>query len=399
METDRTSDVPFDERELRGFRFFGRLRRHLKPLRGDGDHPNRLFRAEDYAALLLFYFLNPVIDSLRSLQRASGLASVQKKLDLRRVSLGSLSESSGVFDPELLGEVFRELARSAPAAVAPRPGPRGVPADLRVLAADGTLLAALPRMVWALWQDDSHRAAKIHLRFDCVRGLPVGASITPGNASERTELLSALEPGSLYVLDRGYAGFPLFSRVLDAGASLVARVNANTVSETVETRPLADADRAAGVLSDDLVVLGCRAKAEPLAGRTLRLVRIKNKGKSARAKSDQPAPEASPRDVLLVTDRLDLPAESVAALYRWRWHVELFFRWMKCVLGFRHLIAHDEAGVKFQVYAALIASLLVATWTGRRPTKATFEMIQHYLSGWATPKELVAHIRSLKSEA
>ena len=76
--------------------------------------------------------------------------------------------------------------------------------------------------------------------------------------------------------------------------------------------------------------------------------------------------------------------------------LETFFRWFKCVLGCKHLLSHSLAGITIQVYAALIATLLIVLWTGRKPTKRTWEMVQFYFQGWATAQDLQAHIASLK---
>jgi hypothetical protein len=75
--------------------------------------------------------------------------------------------------------------------------------------------------------------------------------------------------------------------------------------------------------------------------------------------------------------------------------VELFFRWVKCVLGCRHWLSQGLNGVCLQVYVALIASLLISLWVGRAPTKRTLEMLCFYLSGWATETESIAHIDRL----
>jgi IS4 transposase len=101
-------------------------------------------------------------------------------------------------------------------------------------------------------------------------------------------------------------------------------------------------------------------------------------------------------DLLLVTDRVDLSAATIALLYRYRWTIELFFRWFKCVLRFDHLLFESQRGVEILVYSALIASLLMTLWTGRKPTKRTLEMFALYFQGWATLNELEAHIGQLK---
>ncbi len=110
-------------------------------------------------------------------------------------------------------------------------------------------------------------------------------------------------------------------------------------------------------------------------------------------------PDGNVEDLWLVTDRLDLPAELVALADRYRWTIELFFRWFKCILGCRHLLATDANGVAIQVYVALIASLLIVLWTGHKPTRQTWEMIQFYLIGWASLEELEPHLARLPRAA
>lgn len=105
--------------------------------------------------------------------------------------------------------------------------------------------------------------------------------------------------------------------------------------------------------------------------------------------------EGKSTDLWLVTDRFDLDADLVAIAYRYRWSVELFFRWLKCVLGAKHLVSHNENGVALQMYAAPIVSLLIAIRTGSKPTKRTFETIQFYLLGWVSEAEFAAHLAQL----
>ena len=76
--------------------------------------------------------------------------------------------------------------------------------------------------------------------------------------------------------------------------------------------------------------------------------------------------------------------------------MELFFRWLKCVLGCKQLLTTSENGVALQIYTALIASLLIVLWTGRKPTKRTWEMLQFYFQGWASLEEVRAHLEKQK---
>src|SRR5204863_193330 len=116
---------------------------------------------------------------------------VQRRWGVRRTALGALSEAATVFDAALLQDVISELALRAWAR-APKGNRALLTGDTAVLrdlvAIDGSLLPALPRMVWAVWQDGQHRAAKLHLAFAALRQVPVGLTVTAGNGSERTSL-------------------------------------------------------------------------------------------------------------------------------------------------------------------------------------------------------------------
>jgi hypothetical protein len=333
----------------------------------------------------LFYFFNPTITSLRGLQQASELEKVQQALGCSRVSLGSLSEAADVFNPQLLEGIIAELGQRVPAAELPRE--QQALKDL--VAVDGSLLPALPRMFWALWVDEGHKAAKLHLHFEVLRGIPVKASITAGNASEARQLRVHLEAGRLYVIDRGYAEYQLFQDIIDAGSSFVGRIRDNAVWELVEERPVSAEARAAGVISDRVVQLGCERSGKVFK-QPVRVLEV------ATGKTDT---RGQPEVLLLCTDRLDLPAELVALAYKYRWSVELFFRWFKCVVGRRHLLFESQNGVQLQVYLALIATLLISLYVGKNATKRTFEMFCLYFAGWATEAEVEAHIRKLQDKA
>ena len=82
----------------------------------------------------------------------------------------------------------------------------------------------------------------------------------------------------------------------------------------------------------------------------------------------------------------------IALAYRYRWSIELFFRWFKCILGCRHLLGESLNALSIQVYAGLIASLLLSIWANQKPTRRTFEMVCHYMAGWATEEELQQHL-------
>jgi hypothetical protein len=374
------------EEDLQGFKYFQILGPLLESLHEVGTQRdragNRQLYFDQYCALLLLYFFNPILTSLRGIQQASHLDKVQKKLGCGGTSLGSLSEAAGVFDAERLEEVIAELAARVPQPTLTR----DQQALKNLTAVDGSLLPALPKMAWALWLDEEHRAAKMHVAFEVLRGIPVKVTLTEGNGNEKHQLRRMLEPGRLYVIDRGYAEYQLFQEILDSKSSFIGRIRENAVWTVVEQRPVSAKAKAAGVRRDLVVRLGCK-KSGAVLEQPLRVVEVET-GKT----NSQGEPEI----LLLVTDRMDLDAELVALGYRYRWSVELFFRWLKCILDCRHLLSHSQNGVAIQVYLAVIASLLISLWTGRKPTKRTLEMLCFYFSGMASEEELLAHIAKLK---
>ena len=377
---------PLQAKDLRGLKYFKVLGPLLDGLHRAGTTRdkagNRVLHLDQYAALLLLYFFNPIVKSLRGIQQASKLSKVQKLLGCQRAALGSLSEASRVFDPELLRELIGQLADQALPLL---PG-KEAEALRGLTAVDGSLLPALPKMAWALWVDEDHRAAKMHVHFDVLKGVPVEATLTAGTGSETGQLRATLQPGRLYVIDRGYAEYQLFQDIINAGSSFIGRLRNNAVWTVVEERLIAPAAAAAGVRRDLVVWLG-----GPHSGtvfqQTLHVVEVETGKTDAQGQAEV---------LLLASSRLDLDAEWIALGYRYRWSVELFFRWFKCILGCRHLLSTSANGITIQLYLGIIASLLISLWAGRKPTRRTYEMLCFYFSGWATEEELLAHIESLQ---
>ena len=150
------------EADLAGFKFFAPVMGLLARLHGtatgrDKAH-NRTLHFDQHVALLLLYFFNPVVSSLRAVTAASGLGKVQRKLGCARASLGSLSEANRVFDADLLLPVISELsARCRPVAHDARlDDVAGV-----ITLVDGTFLPALPKLVEAVCGGGGGRLARV----------------------------------------------------------------------------------------------------------------------------------------------------------------------------------------------------------------------------------------------
>jgi hypothetical protein len=392
----RRSDIK--PSQIAGMKHLTNIMDLLRPLREkEGNDPKRKLHYDELIAFILLYFYTPVLTSMRGLQQASKFEILRKKLGLHRFSLGSFSETSAFFDHTLLEPIIEQLA----ATVRAEDGKRELSVqDLTLAAIDGSMLHALPKMVWALWLDDQHHAAKMHLQFNILKGVPTRAVLTDGNGNERSVLRDILAAGMLYVLDRGYADYRLMDDIIEAKSSFVVRVDNNAVSEVIEERPLSTSARKKGIVRDAVVRLGTPKKSA-LRDRAVRLIEVHVKDDSGRKRNNRVSSKKTFRTtsgdhtLLLATDLLGLDAELVAEIYRSRWQIELFFRWFKKVLAADRLLCLSKNGMTVVMYCAIIASLLVVLWTGRKPTKRTYEMICFYFLGWISDDELTRHLAAL----
>ena len=393
-----------ESRDITGLKYFDKLAPLLERLHDDGCERdragNRELHYDQYCQLILLYMFNPVVTSLRGIQQASELEKVQRKLGCPRAALGSLSEAATVFDPERLKEIIAELGAEL------KPlgrDPRLKDIDQTLTLVDGTLIAALPKLMQASWLKEQTGSGlvkwRLHTHFEVDRYVPTRIDVTPdggGEHDERAVLERTIESDRLYVMDRGYAKFTLFNRIVAARSSYVCRLRDNSVYEVVEERELTAADRAAGVLSDQVVRFS-NGKAEARPDHPIRLICVKCSPHTSRGKYRGGSSGVDSDGILRIATNLqDVPAEIISLIYSCRWTIEIFFRFFKHLLGCRHLLSHNQNGIEIQTYCAIIACLLISLWTGRKPTLRTYEMICFYFCGLATEAELLAHLDKLK---
>jgi len=326
----------------------------------------RTLSQSDYFSLFLFTYLNPVLKSMRSLCDASQLEKISQNVCSSPVSPASFSEAQTLFDPQLLLEVIQCLA----AQFKPEFGDKRIwELCKELVAVDGTLIRALPRMAWALWQDEQHRSAKLHLHYSVLRQTVINASVTNAKSCERVELAKLIEEEFLYTADRYYGGdYSFFENFEKKNAYFVIRIRNDAVIHEIESLPITEDDRKVGVVWDKKIHLGDIK--DPKGPYRAILVKAWDK------------------EILILTNLWDIPAELVSIIYLYRWKIEDFFKWIKCNLQCRHLLAESKQGVTIQVYLAIIASLLLFLALGHRPRKRELELIQMYSIGWATVDEL-----------
>jgi len=248
--------------------------------------------------------------------------------------------------------------------------------------------------------DDAHRTHgwKLHLNFDVDHHVPTSWELTDargeGASEEKDVLRRRLKPDHTYVIDRGYAKFTLFNDIHRVGSHYVCRIRDNSVLAVVLDRPLSEMDKAAGVLSDQIVMMGIASKPGHRPDHVTRLVCVKitphkKRGKTAGGSSGPPSSDGILR---IATNLLDVPAEIIAFLYAYRWTLEVFIRFFKQILGCRHLLSTKKEGIEIQIYAAIICCMLINIVTGKKPNKWMVTLTSLYLAGQVTEAEVLREL-------
>jgi len=185
-------------------------------------------------------------------------------------------------------------------------------------------------------------AIKLHLQLDHQGCLPCWALVTEGKVHDvKAAWLLSLAPGTIVAMDRGYTDYRLFGAWTEQGVFFVTRAKDNMAYELVECR---DVPSGGNILSDDIIVLS-GADAEEKCPYRLRRIVVWD--------------EEQQRTIVLLTNILHLAASTVAAIYKERWQIELFFKALKQRLKVKTFVGTSENAVKTQIWTALIAMLLL----------------------------------------
>lgn len=186
--------------------------------------------------------------------------------------------------------------------------------------------------------------AKTHVIYDPDAERPIYAAVTAANVNDITAAkVMPIEPGAAYIFDLGYYDFAWWARLDAAGCLIVTRLKANTRLSVVAENAVA---RGSNILSDRIGHLPqrmARSRQNPFQD-SIREIRVRiETGKILR----------------ILSNDIDMPAEQIAGLYKRRWQIELFFRWIKQTLKIKHFIGRSENAVRIQIAVALIAFLLL----------------------------------------
>jgi hypothetical protein len=221
--------------------------------------------------------------------------------------------------------------------------PFGADLTQTVYALDSTTIdLCLSLFPWARFRS-TKAAVKLHTLLDLRGPIPTMIAISHGKRADVSVLDELiLEPGAFYVMDRGYVDFARLYRFVLAGAFFVTRAKAGLQINRLESRPV---DRSSSVRSDQVVRLKLTKSIEHYPNRFRRV--------------SYTDPESG-KSLIFLTNNFDLPALTIAQLYKCRWRVELFFKWVKQNLRIKHFFGTSDNAVKTQVWIAVCIYVLVA---------------------------------------
>jgi transposase len=223
-----------------------------------------------------------------------------------------------------------------------------------------TIDLCLSLFPWARFRSEK-AGIKLHTLLDLRGSIPTFIHLSGGRVNDVNVLDELLpERGSIYVLDRGYIDFPRLHRLAQAGASFVVRAKKNLGFRRRYSRPV---DRSTGVTCDQIILLTRSVAAYP---DTMRRVRVRDPEKR--------------KTLVFLTNNLELAALVIAELYRCRWRIELFFRWIKQHLRIKAFYGTSANAVKTQVWIAISVYVLVAILAKRLNLKRDLYTILQILS-------------------
>jgi hypothetical protein len=253
----------------------------------------------------------------------------------------TLSDALNLRDWRIYHALALRLITHARALYAEDPAVQGF--DASVYALDSTTIdLCLSLFDWALFRS-TKAAIKLHTLLDLRGAIPAFIHISDGKMHDVSVLdILLFEAGSFYVMDRGYLDFVRLYAINQPGAFFVIRAKDNMDARRVYSYP---ADRASGIICDQRVMLNGFYSAEHYPDH-LRRIRFND--------------PVTAKTLVFLTNNTALPALTIAALYKSRWQIELFFKWIKQHLRIKRFIATSENAVRTQIWCAVATYVLIA---------------------------------------
>ncbi|WP_096200279.1 IS4 family transposase [Bacillus sp. FJAT-45350] len=338
------------------------------------DYYTKKLTTESFLKLLLFAQLQE-IESLHALGDSLFDDKLQKEVNLDSISISQLSRRLNNMNPDLFQKLFLDLV----AQIHVKTHPTKLIMPLKIIDSS-TLPLNLTHHKWAKFRK-TKAGVKVHLRLVFMEnGLsyPEKAVITTAKEHDRGQLEVMIDNKEcMYVFDRGYLDYERFDRMTDDGYFFLSRLRKNAVVREVYEFKLPEGS---AVLSDQMVLIGTT---QNRSENYFRLLKVK---------------DSKGNELHLITNRFDLSAEEISEMYKSRWAIELFFKWIKQHLNIKKFYGHSEWAIQNQVFIALIVFCLHVLVQIETNSKRKTLQISRYLRA-ALWKPAYIWIRKIEGKA
>lgn len=321
-------------------------------------HYNRYTKKLTMDAFLKLMLLAQVeqSDSLYDIQTKLLNDDLQREVGFDSISISQLSRRLNSINPAIFQRLFLDLV----AKIHEKTNYAKIPMPLKIIDSS-TLPLNLTNHQWAEFRK-TKAGVKLHLRLtfmDKGTSYPDKAVLTNAVEHDRNQLEVLVDDKEcMYVFDRGYLDYERFDRMTDEGYFFLSRLRKNAVVQAIyDFKVPADST----VLSDQMVLIG---SAQNRAENYFRLLRvIDSKG----------------NELLLITNRFDLEPDEISDMYKSRWEIELFFKWIKQHVKIKKFFGQSEWAIHNQVFIALITYCLHVLAQQETKSKRTILQISRYL--------------------
>lgn len=319
------------------------------------DHYTKKLTTQSYVLLMLYSHLNK-LESLHAIEAAVVDENVQNTLGFSSISVSQLSRKNNEVNPAILSSLFLSLVGQLNA----RYQPPKTKMPLKII--DSTTIPLnLNHFKWAEFRK-TKSGYKLHLRLvfnEDGSHYPDKEVMTNAKEHDRGQLEVLVDDKeAMYVFDRGYVDYKRFDSFTDDGLFFVCRLKKNAVVSIVDEFELPEGSP---VLSDKMVHIGSTTTRTENVFRIVDI--IDSRGKEMR----------------LITNRFDISADEISEIYRSRWAIELFFKWIKQHVKIKHFYGMSENAVKNQVYLALITYCLTVLIQSETKSKKSLLQITRWL--------------------
>jgi len=345
-----------------------------------GDYRTRSFHCWDQLACIIFAHIRQE-DSLRDIDIAvNAHADKLYHIGIKQCPRSTLAEANEQRDYRIYEELAKALMQRARREYADTP--LSMDLEQAVFALDASVIdLTLSLYPWAKFRT-TKGAIKLHAMIELRGSIPVFLTITDGKVHDVVVAPQVpIEPDGIYVVDRAYVDFSWLGDIDRQQAFFVTRLKTSIKWTRIISRPV---NKALGIRADQEILLSSK-RLKAIYPQRLRRVSFHD--------------EIQDRTLVFITNNFDLPAETIAALYKSRWEIELFFKWIKQNLRIKTFYGTSPNAVKTQIWIAMIVYLVLALLKQRYRLEPGLGQLLHFLESNLFEQKPLAGIFQMNTRA